>query len=89
MEDRKAVIAERVRELAESYCIRVKQVSIGYSANQEMELTFYLDLDDSERPHKVKIPITDVDDYQRGSDVRMRVDREIESVLRTISSRSS
>jgi len=62
MEDRKAVIAERVRELAESYCIRVKQVSIDHSANQEMELTFYLDLDDSERPHKVKIPITDVDD---------------------------
>ncbi len=95
MEDRRrneAAIAERVRELAQSYCIQVEQVSynpVTNPLNQETELTVCFDVGNSKRPREVKIPVKDVDDYQSGSDARMRVDRKIESVLGTIDSRSS
>ncbi len=91
MDERKtneAAIAERVRELAQSYGVQVKQVShrpVNSPLNTEIELTVFLDLGDN-KTREVKIPVKDVDDYQSGSDVRMRVDRKIESVLFTIDS---
>ena len=94
MEDRRrneAAIAERVRELAQSYCIQVQQVSyrpVNNPLNQETELTVSFDVGNSKRPGEIKISVKDVDDYQSGSDARMRVDRKIESVLGTIDSRS-
>ncbi len=94
MEDRrknKAAIAERVRELAQSYCIQVQQVSyspVNNPLNQGTELTVSFDVGNSKRPREIKISVKDVDDYQSGSDARMRVDRKIESVLGTIDSRS-
>ncbi len=94
MEDRRrneAAIAERVRELAQSYCIQVEQVSyspVNNPLNQETELTVSFDVGNSKHPREIKIPVKDVDDYQNGSDARMRVDRKIESVLGTIESRS-
>ncbi len=94
MEDRRrneAAIAERVRELAQSYCIQVEQVSyspVNNPLNQETELTVSFDVGNRKRPGEIKISVKDVDDYQSGSDARMRVDRKIESVLGTINSRS-
>ncbi len=94
MEDRRrneAAIAERVRELAQSYCIQVEQVSyssVNNPLNQETELTVSFDVGNTKRPREIKIPVKDVDDYRSGSDARMRVDRKIESVLGTIDSRS-
>ncbi len=89
MDERKtneAAIAERVRELAQSYGVQVKQVShrpVNSPLNTEIELTVFLELGDSKK-REVKIRVKDVDDYQSGSDARMRVDREIEAVLCTV-----
>ncbi len=49
--------------------------------NQETELTVSFDVANSMRPREIKISVKDVDDYQSGSDARMRVDRKIESLF--------
>ncbi len=84
-----AAIVERVGELAKSYGIEVKQVSyrpMSVSLDRKMQLTVFLDMGDNKRLHEIKILVEDVDKYHCGSDVRMRVDREIELALGVIDS---
>ena len=82
-----AAIVERVGELAKSYGIEVRQVSYRpMSVSLEIELTVFLDMGDNKRLHEIKILVEDVDKYHSGSDVRMRVDREIELALGVIDS---
>ncbi len=84
-----AAIVERVGELARSYGIEVKQVSyrpMRVSLDRKMELTVFLDMGDHKRLHEIKIRVEDIDKYHSGSDVRMRVDREIELALGVIDS---
>ncbi len=84
-----AAIVERVGELAKSYGIEVKQVSyrpLRVSLDGKMELTVFLDTGDNRRLHEIKILVEDIDKYHSGSDVRMRVDREIELALGAIDS---
>ncbi len=80
-------IVERVGELAKSYGIEVKQVSyrpMRVLLDRKMELTVFLDM--GIRLHEIKIRVEDIDKYHSGSDVRMRVDREIELALGAIDS---
>ncbi len=82
-----AAIVERVGELAKSYGIEVKQVSyrpMRVLLDRKMELTVFLDM--GERLHEIKIRVEGIDKYHSGSDVRMRVDREIELALGAIDS---
>ncbi len=82
-----AAIVERVGELAKSYGIEVRQVSyrpMSVSRARKMELTVFLDM--GKRLHEMKILVEDVEKYHSGSDVRMRVDREIELALGAIDS---
>ncbi len=82
-----AAIVERVGELAKSYGIEVKQVSyrpMSVSLDRKMELTVFLDM--GKRLHEIKIRVEDIEKYDSGSDVRMRVDREIELALGVIDS---
>jgi len=82
-----AAIVERVGELAKSYGIEVRHVSyrpMSVSLARKMELTVFLDM--GERLHEIKIRVEDIDKYHSGSDVRMRVDREIELALGAIDS---
>ncbi len=84
-----AAIVERVGELAKTYGIEVKQVSyrpMRVSRDRKMELTVFLDTGDNRRLHEIKILVEDIDKYHSGSDVRMRVDREIELALGVIDS---
>ena len=82
-----AAIVERVGELAKSYGIEVRQVSYRpMSVSLEIELTVFLDMGDNKRLHEIKIRVEDIDKYHSGSDVRMRVDREIELALGVIDS---
>jgi len=84
-----AAIVERVGELANSYGIEVKQLSyrpMRVLLDGKMELTVFLDMGDDKRLHEIKIRVEDIDKYQSGSDVRMRVDREIELALGAIDS---
>jgi len=82
-----AAIVERVGELAKRYGIEVRQISyrpMSVSRARKMELTVFLDM--GKRLHEMKILVEDVDKYHSGSDVRMRVDREIELALGAIDS---
>ena len=82
-----AAIVERVGELAKSYGIEVRQISyrpMSVSRARKMELTVFLDM--GKRLHEMKILVEDVEKYHSGSDVRMRVDREIELALGAIDS---
>ncbi len=82
-----AAIVERVGELAKIYGIEVRQISyrpMSVSRARKMELTVFLDM--GKRLHEMKILVEDVDKYHSGSDVRMRVDREIELALGAIDS---
>ncbi len=84
-----AAIVERVGELAKSYGIEVKQVSYRPKRvlpDRKMELTVFLYMGDNKTLHEIKIRVENIDKYQSGSDVRMRVDREIELALGTIDS---
>ncbi len=84
-----AAIVERVGELANSYGIEVKKLSyrpMRVLLDGKMELTVFLDMGDDKRLHEIKIRVEDIDKYQSGSDVRMRVDREIELALGAIDS---
>jgi hypothetical protein len=84
-----AAIVERVGELARSYGIEVKQVSykpMRVLLDRKMELTVFLDMGDNKRLYEIKIRVEDIDKYHSGSDVRMRVDREIELALGVIDS---
>ncbi len=82
-----AAIVERVGELAKIYGIEVRQISyrpMSVSRARKMELTVFLDM--GKRLHEMKILVEDVEKYHSGSDVRMRVDREIELALGAIDS---
>ncbi len=82
-----AAIVERVGELARSYGIEVRQVSykpMSVSLDRKMELTVFLNMGNNKRLHEIKIRVEDIDMYHSGSDVRMRVDREIELALGAI-----
>ena len=82
-----AAIVERVGELAKSYGIEVRHVSyrpMSVSLDRKIELTVFLAM--GERLHEIKIRVEDIDKYHSGSDVRMRVDREIELALGVIDS---
>ena len=57
---------------------------MSVSLARKMELTVFLDM--GERLHEIKIRVEDIDKYHSGSDVRMRVDREIELALGVIDS---
>ena len=84
-----AAIVERVGELAKSYGIEVRHVSyrpMSVSLDRKIELTVFLDMGDNKRLHEIKIRVEDIDKYHSGSDVRMRVDREIELALGAIDS---
>ena len=84
-----AAIVERVGELAKSHGIEVRQVSfkpMRVLLDRKMELTVFLDMGDNKRLHEIKIRVEDIDKYHSGSDVRMRVDREIELALGVIDS---
>ena len=84
-----AAIVERMGELARSYGIEVKQVSykpMRVLRDRKMELTVFLDMGDHKRLHEIKIRVEDIDKYHSGSDVRMRLDREIELALGAIDS---
>ena len=84
-----AAIVERVGELARSYGIEVKQVSyrpMRVLPDRKMELTVFLGMGAHKRVHEIKIRVQDIDKYHCGSDVRMRVDREIELALGVIDS---
>ena len=84
-----AAIVERVGELARNYGIEVKQVSykpMRVLLDRKMELTVFLHMGDHKRLHEIKIRVEDIDKYHSGSDVRMRVDREIELALGAIDS---
>jgi intergrase/recombinase len=84
-----AAIVERVGELAKSCGIEVKQISyrpMSFSLDRKMELTVFLDTGDNKQLHEIKILVEDIDKYHSGSDVRMRVDREIELALGAIDS---
>jgi len=73
--------------LAKSYGIEVRQISyrpMSVSRARKMELTVFLDM--GKRLHEMKILVEDVEKYHSGSDVRMRVDREIELALGAIDS---
>jgi len=81
-----AAIVERVGELAKSYGIEVKQVSyrpMRVLPDRKMELTVLLDMGDKTL-HEIKIRVEDIDKYHSHSDVRMRLDREIELALGAI-----
>ncbi len=54
--------------------------------DRKMELTVFLDMGDNNRLHEIKIRVKDMDKYHSGSDVRNRVDREIELALGAIDS---
>ncbi len=54
--------------------------------DRKMELTVFLDMGDNKTLHEIKIRVENIDKYQSGSDVRMRVDREIELALGAIDS---
>ncbi len=80
-----AAIVERVGELSKIYGIEVRQISyrpMSVSRARKMELTVFLDM--GKRLHEMKILVEDVEKYHSGSDVRMRVDREIELALGAI-----
>ncbi len=84
-----AAIVERVGELAKSYGIEVKQVSyrpIRVLPDRIMFLTVFLDMGDNKPAQEIKIVVEEVDRYHSHSDVRMRVDREIELALGAIDS---
>ncbi len=84
-----AAIVERVGELARSNGIEVEQVSyrpMKILLDRKMELTVFLHMGDNRRLHEIKIRVEDIDKYHSGSDVRMRVDREIELALGAIDS---
>ncbi len=84
-----AAIVERVGELAKSYGIEVKHVSykpMSFSLDRKMELTVFLDMGENKRLHEIKILVEEVDRYHSHSNVRMRVDREIELALGVIDS---
>jgi hypothetical protein len=54
--------------------------------DRKMELTVFLDMGDNKTLREIKIRVENIDKYQSGSDVRMRVDREIELALGVIGS---
>ncbi len=84
-----AAIVERVGELAKSYGIEVNQISyrpMSFSLNRKMELTVFLDMGDHKTLHEIKIRVENIDKYHSHSDVRMRLDREIELALGAIDS---
>ncbi len=84
-----AAIVERVGELAKSYGIEVKQVSyrpMRVLLDRKMELTVFLDMGDNKTLHEIKIRVENIDKYHSHSDVRMRLDREIELALGAIDS---
>ncbi len=84
-----AAIVERVGELAKSYGIEVNQVSyrpMRVLPDRKMELTVFLDMGDNKTLHEIKIRVENIDKYHSHSDVRMRLDREIELALGAIDS---
>ncbi len=84
-----AAIVERVGELVKNYGIEVKQVSyrpMRVLPDRKMELTVFLDMGDNKTLHEIKIRVENIDKYHSHSDVRMRLDREIELALGAIDS---
>ncbi len=84
-----AAIVERVGEVAKSCGIEVNQISyrpMSFSLNRKMELTVFLDMGDNKTLQEIKILVEEVDRFHSHSDVRMRVDREIELALGVIDS---